>query len=239
MDQGVIDPQRLFLTRAGNKENIMLMPTPHGGSIEDAGCIKFNNAIERMSKPRIVDHVEIDVEFVFRNKVGSVYAVVYHNEMGEVITDMLTRAKNGEWKFNNFNIRFYTYFTSAYISSIYGYKQLSESQIAQELSCFFAFEGIKAVIGDYAMLALPGGIALARSVFRDEEIVSVELFDFVTYESFDRDEIKDTYYQELHRYVSGEIMNTSNFPEDLLRRTINDGVERIKKKFNKDKDNGK
>ena len=89
------------------------------------------------------------------------------------------------------------------------------------------------------MLALPGGIALARSVFRDEEIVSVELLDFVTYESFNRDEIKDTYYQELHRYVSGEIMNTSNFPEDLLRRTINDGVERIKKKYNKDKNNGK
>ena len=83
------------------------------------------------------------------------------------------------------------------------------------------------------MLALPGGIAVARSVFRDEEIVSVELFDFVTYESFDRDEIKDTYHQELHRYVSGEILNASNFPEDLLRRTLNEGLERIKKKYNK------
>ena len=79
MDQGIINPKSLFLSRVERKDNIVLMPTP-AGSPEEFGCIKFNNATERMSKPRVVDHAETDVEFVFRNKLGSVYAVVYHNE---------------------------------------------------------------------------------------------------------------------------------------------------------------
>ena len=155
MNQGIINPKSLFLSRVERKDNIVLMPTP-AGSPEEFGCIKFNNATERMSKPRVVDHAETDVEFVFRNKLGSVYAVVYHNEKGEVLTDMLTKAKSSKWEFHNFRIFFLPCFTNAYISSIYGYRQISELQVAQELSRFFAFEGVKSVIGDYSMLALPG-----------------------------------------------------------------------------------
>lgn len=232
MDQGIVNPKNLFLSRVERKDNIVLMPTPVGRP-EEFGCIKFNNVTERLSKPRVVDHAETDVEFVFRNKMGSVYAAVYHNEKGEVITDMLTKAKSSKWEFHNFKISFLPCFTNAYISSIYGYKQISELQVAQELSRFFAFEGVKSVIGDYSMLALPGGIAVARCVFKDEEILSAELFDFVTYESLDRDEIKDIYYQEFHQHISGEEMNISNFPEDFLKEILADSVEKMQKKCNK------
>ena len=232
MDHGIINPKNLFLSRAERKDNIVLMPTPVG-TPEEFGCIKFNNVTERLSNPRIVDHAETDVEFVFRNKMGSVYAVVYHNEKGEVLTDMLTKAKNSEWEFHNFKIIFRPSFTNAYISSIYGYRQVSELQVAQELSRFFAFEGVKSIIGDYSMLSFPGGIAVARCVFKDEEIMSVELFDFVTYESLDRDEIKDIYYQEFHRHISGEEMNISSFSEDFLKEILADSVEQMQKKCNK------
>lgn len=232
MDQGIINSKSLFLSRVERKDNIVLMPTPVG-SPEEFGCMKFNNITERLSIPRVVDHAETDVEFVFRNKKGSVYAVVYHNEKSEVISDMLTKAKNSEWEFHNFHITFRPSFVNAYISSIYGYRQISESQVAQELSSFFAFEGVKSVIGDYSMLALPGGIAVARCVFKDEEILSAELFDFVTYESFDKDEIKDIYYQEFHRYISGEEMNISSFSEDFLKEILADSVEKMQKKCNK------
>ena len=232
MDQGIINPKNLLLSRAERKDNIVLMPTPVG-TPEEFGCIKFNNVTERLSKPRVVNHAETDVEFVFRNKMGSVYAVVYHNEKGEVLTDMLTKAKNSEWEFHNFRITFRPSFANAYISSIYGYRQISELQVAQELSRFFAFEGVKSIIGDYSMLALPGGIAVARCVFKDDEIMSVELFDFVTYESLARDEIKDIYYQEFHRHISGEEMNISSFSEDFLKEILADSVEQMQKKYNK------
>lgn len=232
MDQGIINPKSLLLSRAERKDNIVLMPTPVG-TPEEFGCIKFNNVTERLSKLRVVDHAETDVEFVFRNKKGSVYAVVYHNEKGEVLTDMLTKAKNSEWEFHNFKIIFRPFFTNAYISSIYGYRQTTELQVAQELSRFFAFEGIKSVIGDYSMLALPGGIAIAHCDFKDEEILLVELFDFVTYESLDRDEIKDIYYQEFHQHISGEEMNISSFSEDFLKDVLADSVEKMQKKCNK------
>ena len=66
-----------------------------------------------------------------------------------------------------------------------------------------------------------------------DSIKIVKLFDFVTYESLDRDEIKDIYYQEFHQHISGEEMNISSFSEDFLKEILADSVEQMQKKCNK------
>ena len=79
MDQGIINPKNLAFPKDDREDPIAVVPTFNGDEyIDRSAYLKFNNAIKRMSEPREVEHVEADVESVFRNETGYIYAVVYH-----------------------------------------------------------------------------------------------------------------------------------------------------------------
>ena len=90
MDQGIINPKSLAFSKDDNNDPVAVMPTFYGDEYTDRSAyLKFNNAIKRMSEPREVEHVEVDVESVFRNDTGNIYAVVYHYENCTTDSDML------------------------------------------------------------------------------------------------------------------------------------------------------
>ena len=87
---------------------------------------------------------------------------------------------------------------------------------------------------NYVFALLPGGIMIAKCAINNEnEATSIEAIDFVPYESFARDEIKNIYQQLLHRYISSGNLNIDNFPDDLIRKTVENSFERIKRKYGK------
>lgn len=234
MDQGVINFDKLF-PKNDSDDPIAVVSTFYGDEYTDRSAyLKFNNAIMRMGEPRDVDHTETDVEFVTRNEAGSLYAVVYHYRDGSVDSDMLVKVKIGGWMFHRFKLRFHPNFVSAYIPSIYGYKRLTESQIAQELAQVPAFPVKMATIENYVFALFPGGIMIAKCAINNEnEATSIEAIDFVPYESFARDEIRYFYQQLLHRYISVGDLNIENFPEDLIKKTLENSLERMEKKYGK------
>ncbi len=234
MDVGIINPKSIFSTKGDGKEKdpITLAPTFYGEEYTDqTEYLKFNNAIERMSQPREVEHNEADVEFITRNDSGSLYAVVYHYQDGSVNSDMLVKVKNGGWSFSRASIRFHPNFVSAYISSIWGYKKVSESQIAQELAQIPAYHSKMEVCENHALTVFPGGIAISKCTVRDKDLISVELIDFARYESFGRNKIKDLYQEVLVRSVVYEDCDIKCFPEDLIEETLGISLERMKKKY--------
>lgn len=225
---------QLPLPKGDYKDPIALAPTFYGEEYtENTAYLKFNNAIKRMSESREVEHTETEVEFVFRNETGSIYAVVYHYRGGSVDSDMLVKAKNGVWSFYRSKVRFHPNFVSTYISSIYGYKKLSESQIAQELAQVPAFKSKMAVYENYVLAVCPGGIDISKCTLKDGEMTSVELIDFVTYETFERDRIKEFYHELLQRYVSEDDLNIEHLPEDVVKETLENSLERMEKKYGK------
>ena len=234
MDQGVISFEKLF-PKNDSDEPIAVVSTFYGDEYTDRSAyLKFNNAIMRMGEPRDVAQTETDVEFVTRNEAGSLYAVVYHYRDGSVDSDMLVKVKNGGWMFNRFKLRIHPNFVSAYIPSIYGYKRLTESQIAQELAQVPAFPVKMATIGNYVFVLFPGGIMIAKCAINNkDEVTSIEAIDFVPYESFARDEIRYFYQQLLHCYISVGDLNIEDFPEDLIRKTVENSLERLKRKYGK------
>lgn len=225
---------QLPLPKGDYKDPIALAPTFYGEEYTDnTAYLKFNNAIKRMSEPREVEHTETEVEFVFRNETGSIYAVVYHYRGGSVDSDMLVKAKNGVWSFYRNKIRFQPSFVSTYIPSIYGYKKLSESQIAQELAKIPAFKSKMAILENYVLSVWPGGINIARCAITEGEMTSAEMVDFVPYETFERDRIKEFYHELLQRYVSEDDLNIEHLPEDVIKETLENSLERMEKKYNK------
>lgn len=233
MDIGIINPKSIFPTRGDGKEKdpITLAPTFYGEEYTDQmAYLKFNNAIERMSQPREVDHNEADVEFITRNDAGSLYAVVYHYQDGSVNSDMLVKAKNGGWSFYRASIRFHPNFVSTYIPSIWGYKKVSESQVAQELAQIPTYHSKMVAIESHALTIFPGGIVVSKCAMRNEELSSVELIDFIRYESFDRDKIKDLYSEVLERSVNFGDCDVSGVPECLIEETLGISIERMKNK---------
>lgn len=234
MDQGIINPKSLAFPKDDREDPVAVVPTFYGDEyIDRSAYLKFNNAIKRMSEPREVEHVEIDVESVFRNDTGNIYAVVYHYENCTTDSDMLVKSKNGVWAFYRNKIRFRPSFVSAYISSIYGYKKLSETQIAQELAQFPAIKSKMAILENYVLSVWPGGINISRCTITEGEMTSAEMVDFVPYETFERDKIKDFYHELLSRYVSEADLNIEHLPEDVIKETLNSSLERMKKKNNK------
>lgn len=234
MDQGIINPQSLAFPKDDREDPVAVVPTFYGDEyIDRSAYLKFNNAIKRMSEPREVEHVEVDVESVFRNDTGNIYAVVYHYENCTTDSDMLVKSKNGVWAFYRNKIRFRPSFVSAYISSIYGYKKLSETQIAQELAQVPAIKSKMAILENYVLSVWPGGINISRCTITEGEMTSAEMVDFVPYETFERDKIKDFYHELLSRYVSEADLNIEHLPEDVIKETLNSSLERMKKKNNK------
>lgn len=234
MDQGIINPKSLAFPKDDREDPVAVVPTFYGDEyIDRSAYLKFNNAIKRMSEPREVEHVEVDVESVFRNDTGNIYAVVYHYENCTTDSDMLVKSKNGVWAFYRNKIRFRPSFVSAYISSIYGYKKLSETQIAQELAQVPAIKSKMAILENYVLSVWPGGINISRCTITEGEMTSAEMVDFVPYETFERDKIKDFYHELLSRYVSEADLNIDHLPEDVIKETLNSSLERMKKKNNK------
>ena len=234
MDHGVINPKNMMFPKDGNKDPVAVVPTFYGDEYTDKSAyLKFNNAIKRMSEPREVEHTETDVEFVFRNDTHNLYAVVYHYDDGTIDSDMLVKSKNGAWSFYRNKVRLHPNFVRAYISSIYGYKKLSESQIAQELAQVPAFKSKMAIYDNYVLSLWTGGIEISRCTIKEGEITSVELIDFVAYETFDRDKIKDLYKELLHHCVSEDGLDIEHLSEDIVKEVLESSLERMKKKYGK------
>lgn len=233
MEHKVIDIP-LPILRGKETDPIALAPTFYGEeSTDNTAYLKFNNAIDRMSESRVVERTEADVEFVIRTDAGSIYAVVYHYNDGRVESDMLVKAKNGYWAFHRAKIRFHPSFSNAYIPSIWGYKRLTEFQIAQELALIPVNVSKMIVSGNYALTVHPGGINVARCVLKDEKFIAIEEINFIAYEDFERDEIKNFYHGVLKRYVFNEDVDIEGFPEELTDEIVKESVERLEKKYNK------
>jgi len=234
MDSGIINPSKLPFLGDGNKgkDPITLAPTFYGDEYTDTTAyLKFNNAVERMSQPREVEHTEVDVEFVTRNDAGSLYAVVYHYEDGSVDSDMLMKMKNGGWSFYRSKIRFHPNFVGTYVSSIWGYRKPTELQVMQEIAKVPAHRSNRAICENHILDVFPGGIAIFKCVIRDGELTSIESIDFIEYESLERDKIKAFYQEVLHRFVDNEDLNIEDFPEELIKEILNKSLERMKKKY--------
>lgn len=220
MDHRIIDIQ-LPLPKGNDKDPITLAPTFYrGGNADDTAYLKFNNAVKRMSEPREVERTEVDVEFVIRNDAGSLYAVVYHYADGRTEADMLVKARNGYWAFHRAKMRFHPNFLNAYIPSIWGYKRLTELQIAQELSMVPVNVSKMMISGNNSLTIHPGGINVTRCNFKNGDLLAIEEIDFIAYEDFDRDEIKDFYHDVLNRYVLNKDVNIEDFPEDLIKKIV-------------------
>ncbi|HRL63395.1 MAG TPA: hypothetical protein PKW64_03840 [Segatella copri] len=236
MDHGVINPNMLSIPKKKGEDLISVAPTFYGEEYKgNKAYLKFNNAIKRMAEHREVEQIETDVEFVDRNEDGSIYAVVYHYPIGKVDSDMLVRLKTGAWMLCSSNFRFYSGFVSAYICSIYGYKKVSELQIARELAEIPALL-CKIVYCDdeFAFGILPGGFILFRYFTKDGDLVSLEMIDFYPYEVFKRDKINTLYLDLLHGYVSeGIYYYVENFPDELKKEIMRLCSERLRKKRNK------
>lgn len=233
MDHRIIDIQ-LPLPKGNDKDPITLAPTFYrGGNADDTAYLKFNNAVKRMSEPREVERTEVDVEFVIRNDAGSLYAVVYHYADGRTEADMLVKARNGYWAFHRAKMRFHSNFLNAYIPSIWGYKRLTELQIAQELSMVPVNVSKMMISGNNSLTIHPGGINVTRCNFKNGDLLAIEEIDFIAYEDFDRDEIKDFYHDVLNRYVLNKDVNIEDFPEDLIKKIVEESLESLKRKYGK------
>lgn len=233
MDHRIIDIQ-LPLPKGNDKDLIALTPTFYGEEYTDnTAYLKFNNAIKRMSEPREVDRTEVDVEFVTRNDDGSVYAVVYHYNDGRVESDMLVKMKTGYWMFTRAKMRFHPNFQNAYLHSICGYKRVTELQIAQELALVPVNVSKMMISGNNSLTIHPGGINVTRCNFKNGDLLAIEEIDFIAYENFDRDEIKDFYHGVLKRYVFNEDVDIECFPEELIKEIVEDSLARLKKKYGK------
>lgn len=233
MDHRIIDIQ-LPLPKGNDKDPITLAPTFYrGGNADDTAYLKFNNAVKRMSEPREVERTEVDVEFVIRNDAGSLYAVVYHYADGRTEADMLVKARNGYWAFHRAKMRFHLNFLNAYIPSIWGYKRLTELQIAQELSMVPVNVSKMMISGNNSLTIHPGGINVTRCNFKNGDLLAIEEIDFIAYEDFDRDEIKDFYHDVLNRYVLNKDVNIEDFPEDLIKKIVEESLESLKRKYGK------
>ena len=233
MDHRIIDIQ-LPLPKGNDKDPITLAPTFYrGGNADDTAYLKFNNAVKRMSEPREVERTEVDVEFVIRNDAGSLYAVVYHYADGRTEADMLVKARNGYWAFHRAKMRFHPNFLNAYIPSIWGYKRLTKLQIAQELSMVPVNVSKMMISGNNSLTIHPGGINVTRCNFKNGDLLAIEEIDFIAYEDFDRDEIKDFYHDVLNRYVLNKDVNIEDFPEDLIKKIVEESLESLKRKYGK------
>lgn len=233
MDHRIIDIQ-LPLPKGNDKDPITLAPTFYrGGNADDTAYLKFNNAVKRMSEPREVERTEVDVEFVIRNDAGSLYAVVYHYADGRTEADMLVKARNGYWAFHRAKMRFHPNFLNAYIPSIWGYKRLTELQIAQELSMVPVNVSKMMISGNNSLTIHPGGINVTKCNFKNGDLLAIEEIDFIAYEDFDCDEIKDFYHDVLNRYVLNKDVNIEDFPEDLIKKIVEESLESLKRKYGK------
>lgn len=219
MQQVVMNPNLLNFSKENSNEIIEVVSTFYGDEYtNNKAYMKFNNAIKRMGEPREVEQTETDVEFVTRNEAGSIYAVVYHYPEGGIDSDMLTRRKNGGWLFHRSKVRFRSDFVRAYIHSIYGYRKVSELQIAQDLAVVPSFACLMRICKDKAFFVYPGGIYISNCVYKDGAMLSVEAIDFVPYEAFKRDEIKDFYQEIISRYASEHDFRVEDIPDDVLMK---------------------
>lgn len=215
-------------------EPIKLEPTFAGNEYYDASMyMKFNNAIERMTKPREVEHTEVDVEFVCRNEYGSIYAVAVHFEDGTTDSDMLTKTKAGGWWFRRTQFRYHPNFISAYISSIWGYKKISELQVAKEIcDSQYIIRCCTFVCEKFVFRFYPGGIAIVRCKIDGESIIPYEVIDFVPYEQLKKEDISAAYSEIIQRYATmGELDDEISLPDTLLTQILEISLAKMKKKY--------
>lgn len=213
--------------------NINVEPTFAGSEYYDPSlCLKFNNAIDRMSKQRVVETVEVDIEHVARNESGSCYAVVAHFPDSDISSDMLTKVKNGGWMFYQSKFRFHPNFISSYIASIWGYKKVNELQVAREICDFqFAVKTSTAIVEDYAMRIHPGGIAVIRCVKDGDNCRPKEAIDFVPYEMMRYDDLEKIYGSILQKFASNDSVGFVELSEKIVMPVLETSLARMKEKY--------
>lgn len=213
----MIDPLKLDLSFWG--EN-------YGGN--DAR-MRFNNAVERMSQSRMVKQVEVDIEEICHADSGTVYAAVYHYTTGKSMSDMIIKKKNGGITFYRFSHRCHPFFINAYISSVYGYKKLSEFAIIKEIALHYNAECQRFFTGSHCLQVYSGGIELARAYEGATGLVPRESLYFVPYEKFDRDSIKNLYAVVLKMFVTNKGIDfTPYFSELLVEKILGKCLKRVK-----------
>lgn len=214
---------------------VKIEPTFAGNEYYDSSLyLKFNNAIERMSQPRVVENVEVDVEHIARNYSGSVFAVVIHFPNNDIDSEMLVRTKYGGWKFCQSQFYFHTDFISSYIASIWGYKKVNELQIAKEICDFqFAIKTSTAIIEDFALRILPGGIAIIMCVKNDDVIRPKEAVDFIPYEMIGCDELKGIYGTIVQKFAANDGLGVIELPENVVMPTLETSLASLKEKYGK------
>lgn len=114
-----------------------------------------------------------------------------------------------------------------------GWKRLTELQIAQELSMVPVNVSKMMISGNNSLTIHPGGINVTRCNFKNGDLLAIEEIDFIAYEDFDRDEIKDFYHDVLNRYVLNKDVNIEDFPEDLIKKIVEESLESLKRKYGK------
>lgn len=214
---------------------INVEPTFVGSEYYDSSLyLKFNNAIERMLKPRVVETVEVDIEHVARNYSGSCFAVVVHFPDSDIGSDMLTKVKNGGWMFYQSKFRFHPNFISSYISSIWGYKKVSELQIAKEICDFqYVVKTSTAIVENFALRLYPGGIAIVRCAKDGDNYRPKEAIDFVPYETMRQDELKEIYGSIVQKFADNDSLGVVELPGNIVLPTLETSLAKLKEKYDK------
>lgn len=212
---------------------INVEPTFAGSEYYDSSLyLKFNNAIERMSKQRVVASIEVDIEYIARNYSGTCFAVVIHFPDGDIGSDMLTKVKSGGWMLYQSKFRFHPNFISNYISSIWGYKKVNELQVAREICDFqYVVKTSTAIVENFALRIYPGGIAIIRCAKDGDNIRPKEAVDFVPYEMMGQDELKEIYGSIVQKFAANDGLGVIELPENIVMPTLETSLARLKEKY--------
>lgn len=194
---------------------------------------KFNNAIKRMSQPRVVEQEEVDVEFVFRGGDRQAYAVVIHYPDGEIESDMIVKMKGGGWSSYRNKFRYHPNFVSNYIASIYGYKSVSDTQIVRELVLYSDMKEKAALAGNIFIGLLSGGVAFTRCLPTGDNTTPrpIEAIAFIPYEGFSSAEVASIYGKMLRLYVFNENLEDWGDNETFVQTFLTELAAQLKEKY--------
>lgn len=194
----------------------------------------------KISRPRNVTETVIDVKRSYRTQFGDVvYLIAIHKpDCAGAVSDMLTKDKTGMWTAMDAGFCFMPPFVRAYTSSIYGHHNVADLQTARELAWFLDCEDRIISLGKYALRLIAGGITISEINLTKNVLKNA--LNFVPYESFDRDEIKDVYAMVLRYYTTDEEIDGEKIPDTLIYKVFELGypeglkeLEEINKRENK------
>lgn len=207
----------------------------------DCDYWRIRSQYERLAKAHEETGAVVAVEYSCRDKdYNPVYMVVAHYpDDSAVCGDMLTRYKTDEWKCEISGYRFMPSFVHSYISALYGcYGKATTTQIATELAITHASVYRQLYIGSYALHLHPCGIEIDK--FDSSKGIFKKALNFVPYEDFDRDEIKDVYAMVLRYYTTDEEIDGEKIPDSLIYKVFELGypeglkeLEEINKRENR------